>query len=106
MLSVPFTGLGIHAGMATTWLLPEVAGLAVARELLLTGRPVKAPEAVALGLVNRVYPDADLLDESLAIAEQIAAQAPVATRLTKIALASGGHASFDDACGGRPSRSP
>ena len=37
-LGVPFTSLGMHAGMATTWLLPEVAGLGVARELLLTGR--------------------------------------------------------------------
>jgi enoyl-CoA hydratase/carnithine racemase len=95
--SVPFTGLGIHAGMATTWLLPEVAGLAVARELLLTGRAVDADEAVRLGLVNRVFPGADLLDEVLSIAGGIAAQAPVATRLTKIALASGGHASFEDA---------
>ncbi len=96
-LAVPFTGLGIHAGMATTWLLPEVAGLAVARELLLTGRPVAGEEAVRLGLVNRLFDGADLLKEVLGIAEGIAAQAPVATRLTKIALASGGHASFEDA---------
>jgi enoyl-CoA hydratase len=95
--SVPFTGLGIHAGMATTWLLPEIAGLAVARELLLTGRSVDAEEAVRLGLVNRTYPGADLLKEVVSVAEGIAAQAPVATRLTKIALASGGHASFEDA---------
>ena len=37
-LGVPFTALGMHPGMATTYLLPEVAGLAVAREMLLTGR--------------------------------------------------------------------
>jgi enoyl-CoA hydratase len=96
-ISVPFTALGIHAGMATTWLLPEVAGLAVARELLLTGRTVRAPEAAALGLVNRVHPDEDLLAETLDVAAQIAAQAPIATRLTKVALATGGHASFEDA---------
>jgi len=95
--SVPFTGLGIHAGMATTWLLPEVAGLAVARELLLTGRAVSGEEAVRLGLVNRIFPASDLRHEVLEIAGRIAAQAPVATRLTKIALASGGHASFEDA---------
>lgn len=95
--SVPFTGLGIHAGMATTWLLPEIAGLAVARELLLTGRPVDGAEALRLGLVSRLFPAADLLDEVLAIAAGVAGQAPVATRLTKIALASGGHASFEDA---------
>jgi enoyl-CoA hydratase len=95
--SVPFTGLGIHAGMATTWLLPEVAGLAVARELLLTGRAVSGEEAVRLGLVNRLFPASDLRHEVQEIAGRIAAQAPVATRLTKIALASGGHASFEDA---------
>src|SRR5918994_1475399 len=78
--SVPFTGLGIHAGMATTWLLPEVAGLAVARELLLTGRAVSGEEAVRLGLVNRLFPASDLRHEVQEIAGRIAAQAPVATR--------------------------
>jgi enoyl-CoA hydratase/carnithine racemase len=95
--SVPFTGLGIHAGMATTWLLPEVVGVATARELLLTGRTVGAEEAQRIGLVNRLFPGADLLGEVLAVADQIAAQAPVATKLTKVALAAGGHASFEDA---------
>jgi enoyl-CoA hydratase len=96
-LSVPFTGLGIHAGMATTWLLPEVTGLAVARELLLTGRVVTGAEAVGLGLVNRTFPAETFLDEVLAVAAGVAAQAPVATRLTKVALADGGHASIEDA---------
>ena len=95
-LSVPFTALGIHAGMATTWLLPEVAGLAVARELLLTGRRVPAAEAERLGLVNRVV-EGDLLAEVTEIAGRIAANAPLATRLTKLALARGGHASIEDA---------
>ena len=39
-LGVPFTSLGLHPGMATTWSLPNVAGHAVARDLLLTGRIV------------------------------------------------------------------
>jgi enoyl-CoA hydratase len=95
-LSVPFTALGIHAGMATTWLLPEVAGLAVARDLLLTGRTVGAGEAVRLGLVNGVA-EGDLLTEVTATAARVAANAPVATALTKLALARGGHASFEDA---------
>jgi enoyl-CoA hydratase/carnithine racemase len=95
--SVPFTGLGIHAGMATTWLLPDVVGVAVARDLLLTGRAVAGAEAQRLGLVNGLFPAADLVDEVLAVAAGIAAQAPLATKLTKIALASGGHATFEDA---------
>ncbi len=67
-LAVPFTGLGMHPGMAATWLLPEVVGLAAARELLLTGRTVAGEEAVALGLVNRAFHPEKLLDEVLDIA--------------------------------------
>ena len=96
-LSVPFTALGLHAGMATSWLLPEVAGLAVARELLLTGRAVSGAEAVGLGLVNRTFPAGSFADDVLAVARQVAAQAPLATRLTKAALADGGPASFEAA---------
>jgi enoyl-CoA hydratase/carnithine racemase len=96
-LAVPFTALGMHAGMATTYLLPEVAGLGVAREMLLTGRVVTGAEAVGLGLVNRAFPADGLLDAALSVAESVAAAAPVATRLTKQALLSGGHASFDAA---------
>jgi enoyl-CoA hydratase len=96
-LSVPFTGLGLHAGMATTWLLPEVTGLAVARELLLTGRVFTGAEGVGLGVVNRTFPAETFLPDVLGVAAQIAAQAPVATRLTKAGLADGGHASLEHA---------
>ena len=89
-LSVPFTALGLHPGMATTWSLPALVGVGAARELLLTGRTVTGAEAATLGLVNRAYPRERLLDEVLEIASAIARQAPVATRLTKVALAGGG----------------
>ena len=92
-LGAPFVRLGMHPGMAATWLLPEVVGLAAARDLLLTGRTVDADEALRLGLVSRVLPDAELLDEVLATAAGIAGTAPIASRLTKLALADGGHAS-------------
>ena len=59
--SVPFTRLGMHPGMAATWLLPEVAGTAVARDLLLTGRSVDAYGMLALGLVSSVLPDEGFL---------------------------------------------
>lgn len=96
-LAVPFTSLGMHPGMATTWLLPEVVGLPVARELLLTGRSVTGEEAVTLGLVNAAMPREELLDKALEVADGIARNAPIATRLTKIALAGGGHANYDAA---------
>ena len=95
--TVPFAQLGMAAGMATTWLLPEVVGLAHARELLLTGRVVDAGEMLRLGLCSAVYDEASLLERTLEHAAQVASGAPVAQRFHKIALADGGHASFDDA---------
>lgn len=95
--TVPFAQLGMHAGMATTWLLPEVVGLAAARELLLTGRVCDAPEMLRLGLASAVYDDDVLLERTLEHARQVASGAPVAQRLHKVALADGGHASFEDA---------
>ncbi|MFG2005968.1 enoyl-CoA hydratase/isomerase family protein [Spirillospora sp. NPDC048911] len=96
-LLVPFTALGLHPGMATTWLLPEVAGLPLARELLFTGRAVTGTEAESRGLINRAVPRESVLAEALSVAERVAAQAPIATRLTKVALANGGHADLDAA---------
>lgn len=95
--TVPFAQLGMHAGMATTWLLPEVVGLAAARELLLTGRVCDADEMLRLGLVSAVYDDDELLERVLEHAAAVASGAPVAQRLHKVALADGGHASFEDA---------
>lgn len=94
VLGAPFTALGMHPGMASTFLLPEAAGLAVARELLLTGRTVSGGEAAALGLVNRALPQGEVLDHALSVAGEVAANAPIATRLTKVALARGGHEDF------------
>jgi len=94
-LGAPFVKLGMHAGMAGTWLLPNVVGEAHARDLLLTGRIVDAEEALRLGLVSRVLDPAGFRDEVLATAEGIAGTAPIASRLTKLALADGGHADFE-----------
>jgi enoyl-CoA hydratase/carnithine racemase len=84
--SAPFARLGMHPGMAATYLLPEAVGVARAREMLLTGRRVGAEEALAIGLVSGVYDAADLLPEVLEIAKIVADSAPVAVRLTKTAL--------------------
>jgi enoyl-CoA hydratase len=94
-LGAPFVKLGMHAGMAGTYLLPNVVGEAAARDLLLTGRVVDADEALRLGLVSRVVEPAVFLDDVLASAAQVAATAPVASRLTKLALLDGGHADFE-----------
>jgi enoyl-CoA hydratase len=94
-LGVPFVKLGMHAGMAGTYLLPDVVGAAHARDLLLTGRTVDADEALRLGLVSRVIERGTFREEIRATAEAVAATAPIASRLTKLALADGGHADFE-----------
>jgi enoyl-CoA hydratase/carnithine racemase len=96
-MGVPFVRLGMHAGMGGTHLLPEVVGEAHARDLLLTGRVVDAAEALRLGLVSRVLEPASFHEEVLGIAAGIAATAPIASRLTKLALLDGGHADLETA---------
>lgn len=90
-LGVPFTQLGMHPGMAATHLLPDVVGPAAARDLLLTGRIVEADEALRLGLVSRVVEPDELAGAAVAAAAGMAGAAPIATRLTKLALLRGGH---------------
>lgn len=88
-MGVPFVRLGMHAGMAGTYLLPEAVGQAHARDLLLTGRLVDADEASRIGLVSRVHEPEGFLDDVLATAAEVAATAPIATRLTTLALRDG-----------------
>ena len=97
ILSVPFTSLGMHSGMAATYLLPEVVGVAAARELLLTGRRVDADEALRLGLVNGVEPAEEVVAKAIEVAEQIAGNGPIAIRLTVAGLRNGGPRSVEDA---------
>ena len=96
-LGVPFTRLGLHPGMATTHLLPDVVGAAAARDLLLTGRLVDADEALGLGLVSRVLDPDGFADAAVAMAADVAATAPIASRLTTLALRGGGHPDLERA---------
>ena len=82
-----FVRIGLSAGdVGVSWSLPRVVGLGRAAEIMLTGRFVDAEEAATIGLVNRVVPEDRLLDESFAIAEQIAANTPFGVTLTKRVL--------------------
>jgi enoyl-CoA hydratase len=83
--SAPFTTLGMHPGMAATWLLPEAVGMPRAREIFYAGRVVHAEEAVHWGLAAAVADD--VVAHATGVAEQIAGTAPIAVRLTKAALA-------------------
>lgn len=81
-----FTRLGIHPGGGATYMLSRLVGPAAAAELLFTADLLDADRAAAMGLVNRVVPDADLQSAALDTAGRIAANAPAVVRATKRAL--------------------
>jgi enoyl-CoA hydratase/carnithine racemase len=76
----------INAGLPSTtgpWLMREMLGAARMIDLTLTGRMMEADECVAIGLINRLVPEGDVLAEALSLAEMLAAKPPVAMRLNK-----------------------
>jgi enoyl-CoA hydratase/3-hydroxyacyl-CoA dehydrogenase len=89
----PEIKLGIIPGFGGTQRLARLVGPAKALELNLLGDPIRAEEAAALGLANRVVADEELLDTALALAETLAAQAPLAVEQIKRVSA---HANLDE----------
>ena len=85
-LGQPEVTLGILPGWGGTQRLTRLVGPGIARELIYTGRRVKADEAAHLGLVNAVYPLTELMDKARDIATQIASNAPIAVRRSKDAI--------------------
>ena len=84
-----FVRLGLHPGMANTYLLPRLMGVPNAVELLLTGRLVDGAEAARRGLVHYAVPEAEVLEKARALATEIASAAPLAVRWTKRSLYEG-----------------
>ena len=84
-----FVKLGLAPGMAISYLLPRLVGVARAHEMLLTGRLVDGREAAALGILNRAVPAAQVLPAAMELAREIAAAAPLAVRATKAAIRHG-----------------
>jgi enoyl-CoA hydratase len=85
-LGQPEVGLGIMAAAGATYRLPRLVGLGRAKEILYTGRILDAAEAERIGLVNRVVPDERVLEEARTVARAILEKAPLAIRVTKLAL--------------------
>lgn len=92
-----FGRVGLVPDTGSSWLLPRLVGPAKALELMWTTDPVDAPTALALGIVNRVVPAESLGDEARALAQRLAAAAPLALALTKRAVNRAFEAGFTEA---------
>ncbi len=97
MFGQPEVGLGITPGFGGTQRLPRIVGLGMAKQLLYTARNIDANEALRIGLVNAVYPQAELMDAAAKLAGTIAKNAPIAVRACKKAVNEGMQVSIDKA---------
>ena len=86
IFGLPEVRLGLVPAGGGTQLLVRRVGRSVAKDLVLTGRRVPAPEAHRLGLVDRVVPGGEVLTAATALAAEIAANAPTAVRMAKWAI--------------------
>lgn len=90
-----FVKVGIVPGDGGAFLLQRVVGYARATEMALTGEMLSAAEALACGLVSRVVPDDALLATAREVADKIAANPPIAVRLTKRLLKEARHSRLE-----------
>ena len=97
MFGQPEVGLGITPGFGGTQRLARIVGPGMAKQLIYTARNIKADEALRIGLVNAVYPQAELMDEAMKLASTIAGNAPIAVRNCKKAINEGLQVSIDEA---------
>lgn len=83
--------IGIIPGGGGLSLLPKLVGMGKAKELVFTGKPITAREALEINLVNRVVPDSKLMEEALQMAKSISRHSSVALGLAKYALENAGN---------------
>lgn len=89
VLALPEITLGLFPGAGGTQRAIRQLAPCVARELMFVGDRISADEAVRIGLANKVVPNADLMDTTMAMAEKIAAKSPLVLKLMKRTLIDG-----------------
>jgi 2-(1,2-epoxy-1,2-dihydrophenyl)acetyl-CoA isomerase len=92
----PFCGLGLVPDSGGTFFLPRLIGLQRAAGMCLLGEPISAGQALAWGLIYRVFPCGALKDESLTLVRRLAEMPPSGLRLIKRALNQSLNNSFED----------
>lgn len=79
----PEVGLGIIPGFSGTYRLTKCVGVGYAKEMIYTGKAIRADEALRIGLVNAVYEPEQLMEEAMNLANRIVPNAPIAIRYAK-----------------------
>ena len=92
----PFSAICLVPDGGATWLIPRLVGTKRAYELMAFGEKLTAAKALAMGMVNRVFPDETLRQEGLAFAQEVAERSPLALRYTKAAVNFGQTHSLDE----------
>ncbi len=93
----PEVGLGITPGFGGTQRLVRAVGPGRAKEMIYTARSIKADDALRVGLVNAVYPQAELMPAAMKLTGTIAKNAPIAVRACKKAINEGTQVDMDSA---------
>ena len=86
---VAFTRVALTPASGGIWMMPRIAGLPKAAELIFTGNFLEAEEAQRLGILNRLVPSSELEKETTALARRISRNSPLANRLAKLQLHKG-----------------
>ena len=92
----PEVGLGITPGFGGTQRLARLVGRGMAKQMLYAALNIDAQEALRIGLVNAVYPQAELMENALKLANKIARNAPIAVRACKQAVNEGMQVSIEE----------
>lgn len=95
-LSAAFVKRGIVPESGGTWFLPRMIGWSKAAELIFTGRTLNATESEAMGLVSIVVDEAEVMPRAMALAQEIAANAPLAVQASKRMMRMGLSETFND----------
>ena len=98
-LGQPEVTIGIPPGWGGTQRLMRIVGIAKAKELVYTGKMIKAAEAKEIGLVNNVVSQEALMEETMSMAKTIAANASLAVHMSKTAINTGRNADLDTGLG-------
>jgi len=94
---LPEVNLGITTGWGGSQRLSRLVGVSTAKWMIYTGEAKKSDEALSIGLVSKVVPLESLMEEAMALAQKLAAKAPIALKYAKTAINRGLYCDLDTA---------